>query len=215
MDFQGFDAKDFCYFLDNDKAEKVDYIKGELHPRLREFGWELRDELKKALGIELRSQLRSGRWFKNPWGSWVSLIYPDEPQRSDNRRPRLSVFLDEDECIVGYQQNIWRPRWQRLVSRHRKALASRMTSVASGETGLEFILSHWVDQQRRTTVFDSAGELLDAAAEWGQDFVAVGRRYPFPQEAEFLTSPALGEEALAVLKQAFPLYRFAFEKSAG
>ena len=145
----------------------------------------------------------------------MSLIYPDEPQRSDNKRPRLSVFLDENECIVGYQQNIWRPRWQRLASRHSKALANRMNEAAKGRPKLEFILSHWVDHERRTTTFDSAEELIHAAGEWGQDFVTVGKVYPFPQKADFLTSPAFGEEALAIVKKAFPIYRFAFEKSTG
>lgn len=209
MASQGFDPKDFLYFLDSDKVEKVRYIRDELHPRLREFGRDLAAGLDRRLGVTLRPQLRSGRWYKNPWGTWVSLVYPDEPRRSDNRRPRLSVFLDEDECIVGYQQNVWRPRWKRLVEKHRKPL-ERVMRRASAE-GLELGLCHWADHERTTTLYKTPAELLDAAKQWGQDFVVVGRVYPFPQEVDRLTSPKFADEALDVMAQAFPVYKRAFE----
>ena len=73
MASQGFDPEDFLYFLDSDKVEKVRYIRDELHPRLREFGRDLAAGLDRRLGVTLRPQLRSGRWYKNPWGTWVSL----------------------------------------------------------------------------------------------------------------------------------------------
>ena len=81
---------------------------------------------------------------------------------------------------------------------------------------LEFALAHWEERwQRRTTIYDSPAKLLDAAGKIGQDFVCVGKVYRFPQQADFLTSPDFGEEALAILEQAFPLYKFAFEKTEG
>ena len=213
MDFAGFHPEDFLYFMDSDQLEKVRYIKEELHPRLRDFGHALAGGLTRAIGVSLRPQLRSGRWYKNPWATWVSLIYPDERQRSDNRRPRLSVFLDDTECIVGFQQNVWRPRWKRLVRTSRPALEKAMEQAASGRPKLDLILSYWTHHERQTMAHGSPAELLDAAEVWGQDFVVVGKAYPFPQKADLLTSPDLAEDALSVLRKAFPVYKLAFEQT--
>jgi hypothetical protein len=219
MDFPGFRPEDFLSFMDSDRFALVEYIRDSLHPRLREFGLELARELGTQLGVEFRAQLRSGRWYKSPWGTWTSLILPDERNRSDNRRPRLSVFLDENECLVGFMQNVWRPRWKRLV-KQPEGLLKVMDKAASGRPKLQFALVHWVKDgdgqwERQTPTFGSAKDLLAAAAEWGQDFVLVGKVYPFPQQADFLTSPAVAQTALTILKRAWPVYKHAFERTEG
>ena len=217
MEFAGFSPEDFLYFMDSDQFALVQYVRDSLHPRLRDFGLELATELGQQVGAELRAQLRSGRWWKNPWATWTSLVLPQEWNRSDNRRPRLSVFVSEEECLVGFMQNVWRPRWEKLV-RRPDGLISAMERVAEGRPKLQFALVHWVKNtanhwQRRTSVFETPSELLRAAAEWGQDFVMVGRSYPFPQEEKLLTSPRFADVALSVLKKAWPLYRYAFEQT--
>jgi len=216
MSFQGFQPEDFLYFLDSDLEARVNYLKDELHPRLRDFGWELAGELGKRLSIELRAQLRSGRWFRHPWATWVTLVLPEERVRSDNARPRLCVFVDEHEAIVGFIQCVWKPRWQNLV-KSPAGLEKAMNQAARGTPKLQLALGHWVKQdstwERRTSLFRTAKQLLAAAAEFGQDFAIVGRSYPFPPEVDRLTSPGFADEAVEVLQAAWPVYRYAFEHS--
>ena len=219
MPFPGFLPEDFLYFMDSDQFALVEYIRDLLHPRLRELGLDLARELGKQLGVEFRAQLRSGRWWKHPWATWTSLILPEERNRSDNRRPRLSVFVAEEECMVGFMQNVWRPRWKSLVKRP-EGLIKVMDKAASGRPKLQFALGHWTksedsEWERHTSVFGSATELLAAAAQWGQDFVVVGKVYPFPKQADFLTSPAFADTALTILKKAWLVYRYAFEQTEG
>jgi hypothetical protein len=183
------------------------------------LGLELARELGARLGVEFRAQLRSGRWWKTPWATWTSLILPDETLRSDNRRPRLSVFVSEEECLVGFMQNVWRPRWKTLAKRP-EGLVKVIDKAASGRPKLQLALIHWEKTaknrwQRRTTHCANATELLALAAQWGQDFVLVGKTYPFPQEARLLTSPAFADKAASILKQAWPVYRYAFEQTEG
>jgi uncharacterized protein YktB (UPF0637 family) len=219
MAFSGFSPEDFLYFMDSDQFALVEYIRDSLHPRLREFGLALAAELGKQLNVEFRAQLRSGRWWKHPWATWTSLILPDERQRSDNRRPRLSVFVAEEECMVGFMHNVWRPRWKRLAKRP-EGLVRAIDKAASGRPRLQLALAHWEKNaenrwERRTTLCKTATELLALAAERGQDFVVVGRAYPFPKEVDLLTSPEFPQTALAVLKRAWPVYRYAFEQGEG
>ncbi len=219
MDFPGFSPEDFLYFMDDDHFALVEYVRDSLHPRLRDLGLKLAEELGRQVGVEFRAQLRSGRWWKTPWATWTSLILPDEKNRSDNRRPRLSVFVAEEECMVGFMQNVWRPRWKSLAKRP-EGLAKAIDKAASGRPKLQLALTHWEkgarkQWERRTALCASATELLALAAQWGQDFVVVGKVYPFPQEAELLTSPAFAETALRVLKKAWPVYRYAFEQTEG
>jgi hypothetical protein len=219
MSFPGFSPEDFLYFMDDDRFALVEYIRDCLHPRLRDLGLELAEETGRLLGVEFRAQLRSGRWWKTPWATWTSLILPDEKQRSDNRRPRLSVFVSEEECMVGYMQNVWRPRWKSLA-RKPEGLVKAVDKAASGRPKLQLALIHWEkgakqQWQRRTTPCANAAELLALAAQWGQDFVLVGKVFPFPQEVKLLTSPAFADKAAAILKKAWPAYRYAFEQTEG
>ncbi|MGQ9731066.1 MAG: hypothetical protein ACUVX8_07295, partial [Candidatus Zipacnadales bacterium] len=168
------------------------------------------------LGVELRAQLRSGLWYKNPWGTWVSLIIPEEQNRSDNRRPRLSVFLDEYGCMVGFMQNVWRARWKQLLKNHHDEFARLIDQSAQGQPRLQLTLLHWTKGptetwERRISHFKTATELLRAASEWGQDFVCVGQVYPFPQEADLLISSVFGDQVLTVFHRAWPVYRAAFQ----
>jgi len=220
MTFEGFRPEDFLYFLDDDRLTVVEYVRDSLHPRLRDFGHDLAAGLRESLGVELRPQLRSGRWYKNPWGTWTSLILPREKVRSDNRRPRLCVFIDEHECLVGFMQNVWRERWKRLVKQRRADLIRTIDKASSGRPKLHLALVHWIryegeTYERETLRFKTAAELLEAADELGQDFVCVGRVYPFPPEADRLTSPDFATDALKVLKKAWPVYSYAFEQTAG
>lgn len=219
MNFPGFSPEDFLYFMDSDQFALVEYIRDSLHPRLRELGVEMAEHLGAEMGVTLRAQLRSGRWWKSPWATWVSLIVPYETYRSDNRRPRLSVIISDDQCLVGFVQNVWRRRWKNLT-RHSKDLANLMAEAVSGRPSLQLALVHWVQGQqqeweRRTSVFPTPAQLLRSAAEWGQDFVLVGKIYPFPQEADLLTSPRFAETALEVLRKAYPLYYYAFDVTLG
>jgi hypothetical protein len=116
-------------------------------------------------------------------------------------------------------QNVWRSRWKNLVKRP-EGLAKAMAGAASGRPKLQFALAHWSkgeagQWERRTTLHATPEALLQAAAELGQDFVLVGKRYPFPQQADLLTSPAFADEALKVLQRAWPVYRYAFEQTEG
>jgi len=217
MRFPGFEPEDFLSFLDSDRFALVEYIRDSLHPRLRDLGLQLAAEVGRQLGVEFRAQLRSGRWWKTPWATWTSLVLPDEKNRSDNRRPRLSVFLDENECLVGYMQNVWRPRWKSLVKRPA-GLIKAIDKAASGRPKLQLALAHWTkgednEWERHTSSFGNATDLLAAAAEIGQDFVLVGKILPFPQQVDLLTSPAFADTAATVLKKAWPIYKVAFEQT--
>jgi hypothetical protein len=219
MDFPGFVPEDFLQFMDSDQFALVEYVRDSLHPRLRDFGLGLAADLGRQLSVEFRAQLRSGRWWKTPWATWTSLILPDESQRSDNRRPRLSVFVSETECMVGFMQNVWRPRWKSLVKRP-EGLAKAIDKAASGRPKLQLALMYWVkgarnEWQRRTTLCTNATELLALAAQRGQDFVLVGKVYLFPQQAKLLTSPAFAQTVARVLRKAWPVYRYAFEQTEG
>jgi hypothetical protein len=215
MDFQGLRPEDFLRFLDSDLEARVEYIRDELHPRLRDLGHQLAEELRKRMQIELHPQLRSGRWFKHPWGTWVTLILPDEKVRSDNKRPRLCVYVDEHHAAVGFMQSVWQRRWKSLV-RQPAGLEKAVNGTTRGTPKLQLALTHWAKQadgtwDRSTTRFRTAKDLLAAAAQWGQDFVTVGRIYPFPPEADLLLSPRFAPTAADVLQKAWPVYRYAFE----
>ena len=213
MRFPGFQPEDFLSFMDSDQFALVEYVRESLHPRLRDLGLELAQALGDQVRTEFRAQLRSGRWYKSPWGTWTSLILAKEKTRSDNRWPRLSVFVDQNECLVGFMQNVWRRRWKNLVKKP-EGLIQAMDKAASGRPKLHLALAHWTknDEQeweRQTSRFKTAAELLAAAAQWGQDFVVVGKVYPFPQQVELLTSEAFAGDALTILRKAWPVYRCA------
>jgi hypothetical protein len=208
MDFTGFDPEDFQAFVDRSLSARVEYIRDVLHPRMRALGEALARRLAEKTGVELRCQLRSGRWHRNPWATWVSVITPTEPERSDPSRPRLSVFLDPEEVIAGFCQTLWRPRWKKVARR-----ASQLANVISsaGKQGkLDIAIAHWGDEGRTTLKYRTAGRALAAAAELGQDFFIVGRNYLWPDTQRLLCSRRFLDEAAAVFEAAWPVYHFAF-----
>ena len=220
MSFEGFQERDFSIFLEPDEDARVDYIRDHLHPRLRNLGQELSRALSEAVGMPIRSQLRSGRWHKTPWATWVSLVSTDETVRSDPKRPRLTVFLDHLEAMVGFSQSIWQPRWARLVDEFTP-LADLIDDTAR-EGDLEILIAHWTESEkgtsrwqgssweRDTIRYRSGKKALRAAARLGQDFFLLGRTYPWPQHKSLLSSPDFETEALEVLEAAWPLYHLAF-----
>ena len=185
----------------------MEYIRDRLHPRLRALGQELAARLESRTGVELRCQLRSGRWHRNPWATWVSVVAAAETERSDPNRPRLSVFMDGDEVIAGYCQSIWRKRWREVV--RRKGLAEVIDEVAK-KGRLKIGIAHWEEGVRRTIQYRSGKRALEAAAELGQDFFVVGRTYLWPDKEPLVCSARFLEEVDAVFAAAWPVYHLAF-----
>ncbi len=208
MPFNGFDPEDFQAFVDRSLSARVEYIRDVLHPRMRSLGEGLAKRLTEKTGVDLRCQLRSGRWHRNPWATWVSVISPTEPERSDPSRPRLSVFLDPEEVIAGFCQSIWRPRWNSVTQRAAELAEVIDATVKRGR--LSVAIAHWDDKGRTTTKFRSAARALAAAHELGQDFFIVGRNYLWPDAEALLCSPQFFEEAAQVFEAAWPVYHFAF-----
>jgi len=208
MSTSTFEPDDFLIFLDPDEPARVEYIRDELHPRLRELGERLRDALGERVDTELRCQLRSGRWHKTPWGTWVSIVSRQERGRSDPKRPRLVVFIDEREAQAGFALNIWSPAWE-IVTKDAEAFAS-VVDAAAHKGGLEIAIAHWARGDRETLHYDSADAAVEAAEELGQDWLLVGATYPWPDRADLLCSPQFFDEALRVLDSGWPVYQWAF-----
>jgi len=208
MDFRGFDPEDFQAFVDRSLSARVEYIRDVLHPRMRSLGEALAKRLEEKTGVELRWQLRSGRWHRNPWATWVSVISPTEPERSDPSRPRLSVFLDPEEVIAGFCQSIWRPRWKKVARRASKF--GEVISSAAKQGKLEVGIAHWDEEGRTTLKYPNAKRALAAASELGQDFFIVGRNYLWPDAQRLLCSAKFLDEAAEVFEAAWPVYHFAF-----
>ncbi len=208
MEGATFEPDDFLIFLDPDEAARVAYVRDELHPRLRRLGERLRDALSDRTGATLRCQLRSGRWHKTPWGTWVSVVSAQERRRSDPKRPRLMVFGDEREAQVGFAINIWSTAWE-IVTKDPEGFAEA-ADVAARDGELEILIAHWESGDREILRYDSAREAVQAAEDLGQDWLLVGRAYPWPEQAELICSPEFFDEALRVLEGAWPVYQWAF-----
>lgn len=225
MAFEGFREEDFAIFLEPDEAVRVDYIRDALHPRLRVLGAEMAESLGRAVDMKLRSQLRSGRWHKNPWATWISLVSVEEKVRGDPKRPRLTVFLDHQEVMVGFSQSVWQADWTRLVDQF-PPLASLIDDTAQ-DGGLEIAIAHWVQDEagtsrwagetwrRETKRYTTGKQALKDATRLGQDFFLLGRTYPWPKRKSLLVSPDFSKEALAVLEASWPLYHLAFLQREG
>jgi len=220
MMFEGFQEQDFTIFLEPDEPTRVAYIRDQLHPRLRVLGEEVSEPLSARVGMQLRCQLRSGRWHKNPWATWVSLVSEEEKVRGDPKRPRLAIFLDHQEAMVGFSQSIWQPEWEQLVDGF-PPLANLIDDTAR-DGGLEIVIAHWIKDEagtstwqgekwrRETTRYVGGKKAIAAARRLGQDFFLLGRTYAWPQRKSLLCSPAFCGEALAVLEACWPLYHLVF-----
>jgi uncharacterized protein YktB (UPF0637 family) len=213
--FKGFREKDFAIFLEPEQAARVDYIRDHLHPRLRDLGTELAGHLSRSVDVALRCQIRSGHWHKNPWATWISIISVEEKIRSDPKRPRLGVFLDHREALVGYLQSIWQPRWKELVEGFPPL--AELTDDTAREGKLQIAIGHWIrpkeegaEWERETIRYRTAKAALKAASRLGQDFFLLGRTYPWPDRKDLLCSSAFTAEARSVLEAAWPLYHLAF-----
>ncbi|MFQ5810590.1 MAG: hypothetical protein ACE5JM_13320 [Armatimonadota bacterium] len=203
-----FEPDDFLVFLDPDDSARLQYMRDELHPRLRDLGERLRDALGERAGTELRCQLRSGRWHKATWGTWVSVVSPQERRRSDPKRPRLMVFIDEREAQAGFAVNIWSSAWE-IVTKDIAGFAEAADAAAQGGD-LEIAVAHWDQGDRQTLQYDGARAAVAAAEDLGQDWLLVGATYPWPERADLLCSPEFFDDALRVLDGAWPVYQWAF-----
>lgn len=225
MPFEGFREQDFTIFLEPDEAIRVDYIRDSLHPRLRGLGAELAESLSGLVDMRLRSQLRSGRWHKNPWATWVSLVSVEEKVRGDPKRPRLTVFLDYQEVMVGSCQSIWQPDWARLADEFPPLV--ELIDDTARDGGLDIAIAHWVQDEagasrwagetwrRETKHYATGKQALKDATRLGQDFFLLGRTYAWPKRKFLLVSPDFSKEALAVLEASWPLYHLAFLQREG
>lgn len=219
MEFAGFKPDDFHTFIFDPPVLKVAYIRDSLHPRLRVLGESLARELTASVGAELRCQLRSGRWHKTPWATWVSIISVQETVRSDPHRPRLSVFIDQHEVIIGFCHNVWPDTWQKTL-KAAPGLAQAMDNAAQ-RGKIKVGLAYWAEGdkkgawERQTDFFSRARDAFAAAKRIGHDFIFVGRAYPWPKEEKRLCSPAIAQESLRVLKAAWPAYHCAFFQAKG
>ncbi|MGD8240849.1 MAG: hypothetical protein PVH68_20025, partial [Armatimonadota bacterium] len=192
-----FEPDDFLIFLDRDDAARVEYMRDELHPRLRDLGERLRDALGERAGAELRCQLRSGRWHRATWGTWVSVVSSQERRRSDPKRPRLMVFVDEREAQAGFAVNIWSSAWE-TVTKNVAGFAAAADAAAQGGD-LAIAIAHWGKGERQTAQYDRARDAVKAAGALRQDWLLVGATYPWPERAHLLCSPEFFDEALRVL----------------
>ncbi|MFQ6044218.1 MAG: hypothetical protein ACE5PV_25470 [Candidatus Poribacteria bacterium] len=204
----GFEPDDFFAFEQTDIYFRIEYIKNHLHPRLRALG----DQIRKYFlenNIHLRHQLRSGRWYKMPIWTHVSLIALEEERRSDPKRPRLSVYIDEKRVIAGFCHTLWRPEWKK-VCKDEPALIEVIDSTArSGE--LQIGILHRTERGvGEIFAFSKASDALAATAQAKQDFLFVGSLYPWPDQQQLLCSPSFLPSAQKAMISAWPIYEYAF-----
>jgi hypothetical protein len=203
-----FEPSDFFTFEEEDIHYKIDYIKGNLHPRLKAMGEAIRIAFLECKGIELRSQLRSGRWFKMPLWTNVSLIASEETKRSDSRRPRLSIRIDENGVIAGFFLTIWSPEWKKVREEERQLIEVIDSTAKAGK--LQIGILNWTQEGKRILTFPNARDAIAKATKLRQDFAFVGRYYHFPNERELLYSPLFLSSAQEAIFLAWPVYEFVF-----
>jgi hypothetical protein len=206
--WSGFEPDDFFVFEQTDVNFRIEYIKNHLHPRLRALG----DQIRKFFlenNINLRRQLRSGRWYKEPQLLWthVSLVAPEEERRSDPKRPRLSVYIDEKRVIAGFCHNLWSPEWKKICEDEPALIEVIDTTVMSGQIG---ILHRTETGSGELLTFSRTSDAIAAAAQFRQDFLFVGRVYPWPDEQQLLCSPSFLASAQKAMFSAWPIYEYAF-----
>jgi len=210
----GFREEDFVAFRHPDIDFRVDYIKNDLHPRLRELGKLLRSFFMREMNIELRSQLRSGRWFKWPYWTNVSLVSLEEEDRSDSKRPRLSVFIDDKRVIVGFCQNIWSKAWKQ-VSENKSALSEVVDSTIS-KSKLRVGIFHWIEWNEAANaevyLYPDADTAIKEADRLHQDFIFVGQCYQWPGRKKRLCSAGFLDAAKETLYGTWPVYEYVFNQ---
>ena len=212
--WSGFQPDDFFVFEDPDTVFRVGYIKEELHPRLRELGKQISKAFLRNRAIELRSQLRSGRWFRWPYWTNVSLISPEETNRGDGKRPRLSIYIDDKRVITGFCHSIWSKGWK-IACKDERELAKVIDSTAKASK-LQIGIMHWTEwgetekPNSEISTFTKANMAIKKATQIGQDFLFVGRYYPWPDEKNILCSESFIESAQQVLFSAWPIYEYVF-----
>lgn len=206
--FTGFKLEDFLIFEEPNLSLRVEYIKSSLHPRLKKLGEIIQDRLSMDTGLPLSCQLRSGRWFRLPYWTCVSIIAQEEVHRTDPRRPRLSIYLDRKEAMVGFCQTLWKPEWKK-VAEDLDSFANVINSTISSNKA-QIAVAHWTDNDRETLIFPDALHGLSEANRLGQDFFFVGRTYPWPAQKSILCSSDFLDEADFVLKLVWPIYYYAF-----
>ncbi len=207
--WSGFKPDDFYAFENEDIRSRIEHIKTDLHPRLKALGEQICKSFCEETAVSLRCQLRSGRWFRTPLWTNVSLIAPEEEIRSDVRRPRLSIHIDNERVIAGFCQSVWRREWKE-VCEDKCALIEMIDSTAE-LAGLQIGLLHWVDAgTREIYTFSSASAALEEATRRGQDFFFVGHVYPWPDKRQVLCSSLFMESAQRAIFSAWPIYEYAF-----
>ncbi len=204
----GFEPDDFLAFEQPDVYSRIEYVKKHLHPRLRALGEEIRKSFHAVKATDLRCQLRSGRWYKTPLWTHVSLVAPEE-QRSDIKRPRLLVYIDGKRVIAGFCHTLWSPEWKRLCRDEPSLLRVMDSVVRSGELQVG-ILHRTESGSGEILPFSKSNDALLAAAQVRQDFLFVGRVYPWPDERELLCSPSFLSPAQDAMLSAWPVYEYAF-----
>jgi len=208
--WSGFEPDDFFVFEQTDVYFRIEYIKNHLHPRLKTLGDQIRNYFLEN-NIHLRCQLRSGRWYKAPQLLWthVSLIAPEEERRSDPKRPRLSVYIDDKRVIAGFCHSLWCPEWKK-VCEDESALIEVIDSTArSGELQIG-ILHRMETGSGEILTFSRASDAIAATARFRQDFLFVGYIYPWPEEQQLLCSPLFLASVQKALFSAWPIYEYAF-----
>jgi len=205
----GFVPDDFFAFEQTDVHFRIEYIKDHLHPRLRALGDQIRKSFLENKAIDLRCQLRSGRWYKLPLWTNVSLVAPEEEKRSDTRRPRLSVYIDDKRVIAGFCQAIWRPEWKKVCEDESTLIEVIDSTARSGELQIG-ILHRRGKGSGEIFTFSKASAALAEGARLRQDFLFVGRIYPWPDEQQLLCSPSFLASAQKTMLSAWPIYEYAF-----
>lgn len=207
--WSGFEPDDFFAFEQTDVYFRIEYIKEHLHPRLRALGDQIRRSFLENEAIDLRRQLRSGRWYKMPLWTHVSLVAPEEERRSDAKRPRLSVYIDDKRVIAGFCHTLWSPEWKE-VCKDEPALIEVIDSTAeSGELQIGILYRTGTGGGKIFT-FSNASDALAEATRLGQDFLFVGHIYPWPDEQQLLCSPLFLDSAQKAMFLAWPIYEYAF-----
>lgn len=207
--WSGFEPGDFFAFEQTDVNFRIEYIKNHLHPRLRALGDQIRKFFLENETIDLRRQLRSGRWYKMPLWTHVSLVAPEEEKRSDAKRPRLSVYIDDKRVIAGFCYTLWSPEWKK-VCKDEPALIEVIDSTArSGELQIG-ILHRTGRGMGEIFTFSKTSDALVATARIRQDFLFVGHVYPWPNEQQLLCSPSFLTSAQKTMLSAWPIYEYAF-----
>lgn len=214
--WSGFEPDDFFAFEQTDLHFRIEYIKEHLHPRLRSLGDQIRKSFLENQAtptptpIPLRCQLRSGRWYKLPLWTHLSFVAPEEEKRSDARRPRLSIYIDDKRVIAGFCHTLWCPEWKKLCQDESELIEVIDSTVSLGELQIGILQRVGKAGSGKIFTFSRANEALAATTRVRQDFFFVGHIYFWPEERPLLCSSAFLPSAQKALFSTWPLYEYAF-----